>query len=106
MNLLEIIALLAPPALAVGVYDHLHGRVLSTRKLWVSYAVFVITINLIMYLITTFLLGVQNLSFDSIAFIRYTAVASVFACVVPLVANAIGASVTIEVRRNGSSKKR
>lgn len=106
MDLLQIIALLAPPVLAVGIYDHLHNRSLTTRKLWVSYAVFAITINLVMYLITTFLLGVQNLVFDPIAFIRYTVAASVLAGVLPLVVNAIGASINIEVRRNGSTKKR
>jgi len=106
MVLLEIIALLAPPALAVGVYDHLHDRKLTVRKLWITYAVFVVAINLTMYLLVTFLLGVQQLNFDSMAFIRYTAVASVFAAVLPLVVNAIGASVKIEVRRTGVFKKR
>ena len=98
---LQFIAMLAPPLLAAGVYDHLHRGKLTARRFWISYALFTIFINICMYLACVYIFNIRELSFDAAFFIKYLIFAIILACVLPLIVNAVDASVSVEIKRNG-----
>ncbi len=98
--MLEAIALFAPPLIALRFYSHLHRNKLSARSLIMTYGVFVIFINLCMYLSILYLLGQQSVSFDDKAFVNYLIAAVVLAFIVPFVVNLIETTVAIDVKRN------
>lgn len=97
----EIIALLAPALIALGFYSHLHRNKLSTRKLVSSYGLFVVIINLCLYMITIYLLGHDEIVFTGKSFIKYLIGASIFALLLPFVVNLIENTVALEVKKNG-----
>ncbi len=97
----EIIALLAPALVALGFYNHLRRSKLSTRKLFSSYGLFLVLINLCMYLVIIFLLGQEHVEFRDRAFVWYLIGASVFALILPFVVNLVENVVAIEVKKNG-----
>ena len=99
--MLEIIALLAPSMMALGFYSHLHRDKIQVRKLISSYGLFVIIINLCMYMIMVYLLGHDQVVFTAKVFIKYLISASVFALLLPFVVNLIENIVAVEVRKNG-----
>lgn len=97
----EMIALLAPALIALGFYSHLHRDKISVRKLISSYGLFVVIINLCMYMVTIYLLGYDEIGFESKSFIKYLIGASVFALLLPFVVNLVESTVALEVRKNG-----
>lgn len=96
----EIIALLAPALIAIGFYSHLHRNKLQAGKLISSYGVFVVLINLCMYLVTLQLLGHDKINFDDQTFINYLICASIFAVLLPFVVNLVENTIAIDVRKN------
>lgn len=101
----EIIALLAPSLIAVGFYNHLYRNALPARRLVSAYGLFVVLINLCMYLITVYILQVEQLTFGEKEFIRYLIGASVMALLLPFVVNLIEHMFAIEVKKNIHDKK-
>lgn len=96
----ETIALLAPALIALGFYSHLNRDQISTKKLVTSYGLFVVLINLCMYLVTIYLLGHEVVSFGGKAFVKYIIGASAFAFLLPFVVNLSEKMVAVEVKRN------
>lgn len=96
----ELVALLAPGLIALGFYNHLHRNKLSKRKLVTSYGLFVVLINLGVYLVTLYLFGQDEVAFDNKSFINYLFGASIFAFLMPFVVNLIENTVSLEVKRN------
>lgn len=96
----EIIALLAPSLVAVSFYNHLYRNSLSARRLICAYGLFVVLINLCLYLISVYLFRIENLTFGDKEFIRYLIGALVMALLLPFVVNLIDHMFAIEVKRN------
>ena len=96
----EIVALLAPALVALGFYNHLHRNKLSTRRLFFSYGIFSLFINLCSYLVIIFIFGNGSVSFSDKSFILYLIISAIFAFILPFVVNLIENTVAIEVRRN------
>lgn len=96
----EIVALMAPALIALGFYNHLHRNKLSTRRLFFSYGIFSVFINLCSYLVIIYILGNDEVSFDNKSFITYLITAGVFAFILPFVVNLIENTIAIEVRKN------
>lgn len=105
VDMQEIIALLAPSLIAVGFYNHLYRNALPARRLVSAYGLFVVLINLCMYLITVYILQVEQLAFGEKEFIRYLIGASVMALLLPFVVNLIEHMFAIEVKKNIHDKK-
>jgi len=102
--MLEAIALFAPPLIALRFYNHLHRDKLSARALTMSYGVFVIFINLCMYLAILYLFGQKSVNFDDKSFINYILAAVVLAFIFPFVVNLLESSISINVKRNVRKK--
>lgn len=102
--MLEAIALFAPPLIALRFYSHLHRNNLSGRSLVMSYGVFVIFINLCMYLTILYLLGQPDVGFEGKGFVTYLIAAVVLAFIVPFVVNLVETTISIDVKRNVSKK--
>lgn len=102
--MLELIALFAPALIALKVYHHLKRQQLSARMLVMSYGIFLISINLCMYLITIYLLGYDAVTFGDKDFVRYVIVASLLALILPFVVNLAETAISVEVKRNGFKK--
>ncbi len=98
--MLEAIALFAPALIALRFYSHLHSNQLSARSLVMSYGIFVVFINLCMYLAELYLFGQDAVRFDGKSFVNYTLMALVLAFVLPFVVNLIETTVSIDVKRN------
>lgn len=98
--MLEAIALLIPPLMAVGVHNHLHREQLKLRHLAFIYAVFVVLINIVLFVITLYLFKHSEVVFTSSYFVKYLAAGSVLAIVLPFVLNLIEASVSVTVKKN------
>ena len=98
--MLEIIALFAPPLVALRFYSHLHRNKLSARHLIMSYGVFVLFINLCMYLTILYVLQQPKVSFDDKTFVSYALFATLLSLVIPFVVNMIENMVSVEVKRN------
>lgn len=102
--MLEAIALFAPSLIALRFYSHLRSDRLSARQLVMSYGVFVVFINLCMYLIQLFLLAQDSIQLGGKSFVYYTLMALVLAFVLPFVVNLIETTISIDVKRNASKK--
>lgn len=98
--MLEAIALFAPALVALRFYSHLRNNQLSARSLVMSYGVFVVLINLCMYLVQLYLLGQDSVQFDGKSFVHYIVMAMLLAFVFPFVVNLIETTVSIDVKRN------
>lgn len=98
--MLEAIALFAPALIALRFYSHLRNNQLSARSLVLSYGIFVVLINLCMYLIQLYLLGQESIQFDGKSFVHYTLMAVLLAIVFPFVVNLIETTISIDVKRN------
>lgn len=96
----ELVALLAPALVALGFYNHLLRNKLSTRKLFFSYGIFALFVNLCTYLVIIFIFGRDAVSFDNKSFVLYLLIAGVFAFILPFVVNLIENTIGIEVRKN------
>ncbi len=95
----SLIALLAPALVAIGFYNHLHRDNLSTRKLFFSYGVFSLFINLCSYMVIELIMN-RSVSFEGKLFIFYLIISAIFSFVLPFVVNLIEQSISIEVKRN------
>ena len=102
--MLEAIALFAPSLIALRFYNHLHGNKLSARYLTMSYGLFVVFINLIMYLIVLYLFNQPSVQFDDKSFVNYVLFATILALIFPFVVNLVESSVSINVRRKFGKK--
>ncbi len=102
--MLEAIALFAPPLIALRFYNHLHGNKLTARSLTMSYGVFVVFINLCMYLTLLYLLGNNAVTFEGRSFVLYTLFATILSLIFPFVVNLIETTISIDVRRNITKK--
>mgnify|MGYP007026489644 CR=1 FL=1 len=102
--MLEAIALFAPSLIALRFYSHLRGNQLSARALVMSYGIFVVFVNLCMYLVQLYLLGQDSVQFDGKSFVTYTLSALVLAFVLPFVVNLIETTISIDVKRNAKKK--
>lgn len=102
--MLEAIALFAPSLIALRFYSHLHRNQLASRTLIMSYGIFVILINLCMYLVLLYLFGQQSVDFDDNSFVNYILPAVVLAFIFPFVVNLIETTVSINVKRNARKK--
>ncbi|HMQ96351.1 MAG TPA: hypothetical protein PKD19_03980 [Candidatus Saccharibacteria bacterium] len=100
----EIIALVAPSLIAVGFYSHLHRDKLSTQKLISAFGIFLVLINLFMYLFIIYLFGNQEVSFEGKKFVDYLIGSFILAILLPFVVNLVGQTVGIEVKRNAKKK--
>lgn len=100
-----LIALLAPALVALGFYNHLHRDNLSTRKLFFSYGVFALFINLCSYMVVELVMN-RPVSFEGKSFIFYLILSAVFSFILPFVVNLIEQSVSIEVKHNDNKPKR
>lgn len=98
--MLEAIALLTPPLMALGVHNHLNRGQLGLRHLAFTYAVFTIVINVILYVITLYLFKHAEVVFTSSYFVKYLASAALLAVVVPFVLNLLETSVSVTVKHN------
>lgn len=96
----EIIALVAPALIALGFYGHLKHNKLSSRKLLTSFGLFLVLINLCMYLVIIYVFNQDQVLFDNKSFITYLIGASLFAFILPFVVNLVENVVAIEVRQN------
>lgn len=99
-TMLELIALLAPALMALGVYNHLHRGKLAVRNLVFTYGVFAVFINLCAFLVTLYLFGNDTVSFVGKPFVKYIILASLLALALPFVVNLIEHTVAIEVKKN------
>lgn len=104
--LLQAIAMLAPALIAVSFYSHLHRNKIKTHSMISSYGIFVVFINLCLYLISAHILNIETLNFDDRTFIKYTLAASAFAFILPLVVNLIESSLSVEVNKNVKKQTR
>lgn len=102
--MLEAIALFAPPLIALRFYSHLHRNKLSARSLIMSYGVFVIFINLCMYLAILYLFAQDSVAFDDKSFVGYVVFATILAFIVPFVVNLAETTIAIDVKRNATKK--
>lgn len=98
--MLEAIGLLAPPLVALGIYNHLRRGQLGLRNLLFAYAVFLIVINLILYVITLYLFRNPEVVFTASYFVKYLAASSALAVVLPFAFNLLANSVSVTVRRD------
>lgn len=98
----EIIALLAPSLIAVSFYNHLYRNQLSVRRLVCAYGLFVVLINLCLYLISIYILQVDHITFGDKEFIRYLIGAAIMALLLPFVVNLIDHVFAVEVKKNTS----
>lgn len=102
--MLEAIALFAPALIALRFYSHLRGNRLSARALVMSYGVFVVLINLCMYLVQLYLLGQDKVEFEGKSFVNYTVLAVLLAFVFPFVVNLIETTIAIDIKHNAKKK--
>lgn len=86
--------------MALGLYNHLHRGKLNIQKLLISYSIFVIFINLCVFMALIYLFGNQEITFINKGFIIYIVLASLFSLIIPFVANLIENSVAVEVKKN------
>ena len=96
----EIIALIAPALVALGFYNHLKRDKLPTRKLFTSFGLFLVLVNLCMYLVIIYIFNHEHVIFSDKSFINYLIGASLFAFVLPFVVNLVEGMVAIEVKKN------
>lgn len=99
--MLEVIALLAPALIALRLYSHLRSDRLSARALVMSYGIFVVCINLCMYLTLLYLFNQDSVQFTGKSFVIYTISAFGLAFVFPFVVNLIETTISIDVKHNG-----
>ena len=102
--MLEAIALFAPSLIALRFYSHLRNNQLTARSLVMSYGVFVVFINLCMYLVQLYLFGQDTVEFQGKAFVNYTIPAVALALIFPFVVNLIETTIAIDVKRNGKKR--
>lgn len=102
--MLEAIALFAPALIALRFYSHLRDHQLTAKGLVMSYGVFVVFINLCMYLIQLYLLGQDSVNFEGKSFVNYTISALVLSFIFPFVVNLIETTISIDVKRNGKTR--
>lgn len=98
--MLQTIALLAPSLIAVGFYNHLYGNKLAVRDLVIVYGVFLVSINLSVYLLYLYLFTAKEVLFENKDFIHYLLVASFFALLLPLVVKAVVTSISVDIQKN------
>lgn len=102
--MLEAIALFAPALIALRFYSHLKNGQLTTKGLVMSYGIFVVLINLCMYLIHLYLLGEDAVELQGKSFVTYTLSAVVLALIFPFVVNLVETTIAIDVKRNAGKK--
>lgn len=98
--MLEAIALLAPALIALGVHNHLHRDEPTPLHLLATYGVFVVLINVILFVITLYLFKHPEVVFTSSYFVKYLASSAVLAVVLPFVLNVLEASVSVTVKKH------
>ncbi len=102
--MLDAIALFAPALIALRFYSHLRGGHLTARSLVMSYGVFVLCINLCMYLIQLYLFNQESVQFQDKAFVNYVVVAAILSLIFPFVVNLIEKTISIDVKHNGKKR--
>lgn len=102
--MLEAIALFAPALIALRFYSHLKNGQLSTKGLVMSYGIFVVFINLCMYLVQLYLLGQDSVELQGKSFVNYTVMALLLAFALPFVVNLIETTISVDVKRNARKK--
>lgn len=98
--LIEAIALLAPPLLALGWYDRLRQGHLRPRQLMFAYAVFVCGINGLLYIVILHLLGHESVVFTDKFFIKYLIAGGLLAFAFALMLNLLRNSISVRITRN------
>lgn len=94
----QIIAMFFPSFIALGVFNHLKQDQLKTKDLVIYYFIFVTIINLIAYWFTLYIFNDTVVFGDSYT-IKYLFLSSVFAVVVPAIADLLHKSVSIKIKK-------
>ncbi len=98
--MLEAIAFYAPALIALRVYTSIRkNEKLAMPRLVMNYGLFLVLINLVLYLIFGLLMGQEIQGMHDELLLEYLVSAAVLAVVLPVVVRMLEASISIEIKR-------
>ena len=104
MNMNEILATLLPSFLALKIFAHISKEKMRIIDLVIYYFIFVFLINLVVHVISVYIMGKDSARFNDEYTVTYLLIAAVAAIVIPFIASLVSKRITIKISSNDENK--
>ena len=93
----EIIAVLLPSFLALKIFTHINKEKMKIVDLVIYYFIFVFLINLVVHVISVYIMGKESARFNDEYTVNYLLISAVAAVVIPFLASLVSKRISINI---------